>query len=155
MTKPRVHGDANIFSDIHRQLGAHRPLTDLDFISGEVISGFLRVGVCDDGEDRIYSEYAVNFEQAQARTTALFDFKHSLTEYIRYSLQTIKTGTALWYYAQMAKQLGARAFVVVASDGGLPLRFFEITTGEAVYKGELITDQPEGVKAFWADVLKL
>lgn len=155
MTKPRVYGDANIFSHIHRQLEAHRPLTDLDFLSGEIISGFLRVSVCDDGEDRRYCEYRTDFETAQARTIAIFDYKHSMTDYVRHSLEPIRTGTSLWFYAQIAKQLGARAFVVVATDGELPLAFYELTAGKAVYIGDLVSDQQDSVKAFWRNVLKL
>lgn len=151
----RVHGDGNIFAEIHRELGAYRPLTDIDFISGEICSGFLRVGVCDDGENRHYAEYQTDFGAAEARTTAIFDFKFSLTDYVRHSLQPIRTGTSLWFYSQIAKQLEARAFVVIATDGNLPLQFYEITSGQAVYIGDLITDQPDSVKAFWRDTLKL
>ena len=155
MTKQRVHGEGNIFADIHRELGAYRAMTDIDFLAGEVCSGFLRVGVSDDGEDRRYFEYVADFGTAEARTTAIFDFKYAMTEYIRHSLQPIRTGTALWYYSQLAAQLRARAFVVIATDGNLPLSFYEITSGQAVYIGDLYTDDPAGVKSFWRDTLKL
>lgn len=153
--KPRVHGEGNIFAEVHRQLGAYRAMTDLDFLAGEVRSGFLRVGVADDGEDSVYSEYLTDFDKAEARTTAIFDYKHTMSDYIHRSLWPIRTGTALWYYSQMAKQLHARAFVVVAANGDLPLSFFEITEGRTEYKGDLLTDQPSDVKAFWRDTLNL
>ncbi len=153
--KPRIHGEENVFAKVHRQLGSCRSMTDIDFLVGEVKSGFLRVGVCDNGEDSIYAEYMTDFYIAEAQTTALFDFKHTMSDYIRRSLWPIHTGTALWYYAQMAKQLGAKAFVVIASDGRLPLSFYEITSGQTVYKGDLFTDQTTDVKAFWRDNLRL
>ena len=130
-------------------------MTDLDFLAGEVRSGFLRVGVSDDGEDRRYCEYETDFTTAEARTTAVFDFKYAMTEYVNRSLWPIRTGTALWYYAEMARQLHARAFVVVATDGNLPLSFYEITSGRTIYVGDLTTDHPTAVKAFWDYTLKL
>lgn len=153
--KPRVYEGGNIFAELHRQLGSHRPLTDIDFLTGEVCSGFLRIGICDVGEDRRYAEYQTDFGTVEARTTALFDFKYTMTDYIRHSLQPIRTGTALWYYSQLARQLSARAFVVIATDGDLPLAFYEITSGQADYIGDLCTDRAEDVKAFWKYKLQL
>ena len=153
--KPRVHGEENIFAKVHRQLGSYRSMTDIDFLVGEVKSGFLRVGVCDNGEDSIYAEYSTDFYIAEAQTTALFDFKYTMSDYIHRSLWPIRTGTAIWFYAQMAQRLGARAFVVIASDGELPLSFYEITSGQTVYKGDLSTDQIADIKAFWRDNLNL
>lgn len=152
-TKSRKNGQGNVFSEVHRKLGKTLSLTDLDFIQGKISLGALDINVSADTEDNIFAEYSLSMSRAM--TTAIFDYKYNLSNYIKEELAEIKIGKSIWYYSQLARQLGARSFVVCANNGEMPLMFIETTKGKAEVIGVLKGDEPETVQSFWKNILKL
>jgi len=154
-TKPHVHptGSESTFSKIHRSLGRTLPMTDIDFLIGNVRVGATSHHFHHDGEQTQFVEYKSSY--GEMNITALFDVKHNMTSYIKESLDNIRTGTAIWAQAELANKLNTKFFVVVESNGKVPLQFIEIVNGKAVHRGTLTDTSPGAVVNFWCEKLRI
>jgi len=147
------HG--NIFSRLHRMLEPYRYLTDIDASQGAITLGAVTVNVKDDSEDSIYHEYRIDRKTCAAETKAIFDYKYTKSERLQREMAHVNIGSSLWYQNDIAEQLQAKFFVVVADNGDLPLTFYRIVDNSCTKVGQLNTSEPEFVKEFWRSKLGL
>ena len=153
--KPHVHqsGLESAFSKVHRKLGRTLSLADLDFVQGQLQSGFMDLHFHHDGADKAFYEYQLRNDKPTF--TAFYDIKHTASDYIKRELKNVRVGTSIWCMSELAAKVGARAFVVVENEGELPIHFMEISNGKAVFRGTLSEDTPDSIISFWRDKLHI
>lgn len=154
MIKRDYTGKGNSFSRAHRKLESWRLMSDLDYLEGSIDLGPCSFRVCGDTENKLYAEYSISRPQGipQARVTALFDFKGNSGNSARYA-QSV--GSSTWFQRDLARQLGARFFLVEGTEGEFPLRFTELTSSGALELGVLSSEEPAALRDFWRSVLRL
>ena len=152
--KPRYDGGGTEFGLIHRELPRGCGMFDLDRVSARA-EMHLELRAANVG----FIEYRTDFNTATYTYPALFEVKHKHSATVEKCLSmTPGQATAAQHY--MSKLLGARFFLVVATNGQQPFTFYELTTGKPHKIGVLNyfdrdVDGKDAINTFWKDVLKL
>jgi len=145
MTKPRFDGKGTLFGDIHRDLPSGICMLDIDRMTA-IITQELWLKK----EEELFIEYRHIDETI--KFVAIFEIKY---KYVDEAFDpTVSCNRARM---AMAKQLNARLFVVVQSNGKPPLQFYEIDTitGIAMLKYTLNysnENRKEAVEKCWQEL---
>jgi len=149
--KPRFDNGGSEFGLMHRDLGPGFLMFDVDRMSAIVEIEL---------ELRRENEGFVEFRRNQngIQFVAMFEIKHKRTPYSEDVLNPSNTNSMA--RLEMARRLGARLFIVFATDGQPPFDFYEIdtTTGEHRFAGKLNyskSNRSDTCKEFWQTVLKV
>jgi len=159
--RTREDGGGPIFGLHHREnLPIQCGMTDIDNL---FMSLGKDVSIHMNGEESVYVEYRASLNPPDADFVALFDLKHHSTKNLKKYIRGQKTGT--WIFAQklLCQKLGARFFIVVATNGDQPFMFIEIADnidGNKNYRhvGTLSYEESNSKEAwhsFWKDTLEL
>lgn len=147
--KPRFDGAGTEFGLMHRDLGPSYLMFDIDRMSATIEANL---------ELKREEEGFVEYRRSVNKITfvAMFEVKANRTNYSQSALNPNDSNALA--RAEMARLIGARLFVVFATNGRQPFDFYEIdtTTREAVHIGTLDYSAPtrsSACQAFWRNVL--
>ncbi len=153
--KPRYDKKGSEFGEIHRRLPPQCCMFDIDKMSASAIVN-LEITKQDIG----FLEYRTNFDTAEVIWKALFEIKYKASQYV-YDAINCRVGTSTFAQLKLCEKIGARYFIVVATNGISPFTFFEIFNdrsnviiGTLEYK-DRDTDGREKIREFWRDKLML
>lgn len=149
--KPRFDGKGVEFGLMHRDLGPGYLMLDIDRLSAT-----LEVGLELRRENEGWVEYRCCANRIDF--VALFEVKGKKTSYSEAALNPKDANSMV--RAEMARRLGARLFVVFATDGRQPFEFYEIdTTFDVCQLVGTLTYDPNNrqcaVRNFWANTLRI
>lgn len=158
----------NEFSEMHYLLPAQQCMFDIDKMKAE----WLSFDIDSTKENATYVEYTClkhgnenykKFDRERIKWIALFELKYRQCERVKTAME-LNEGTASWAIFMLAKQMQARFFFVVATEGKPPFTFYEYDLKDGSYN-ELnqklnydplnLTLKKETVNHYWSNTLKL
>jgi hypothetical protein len=148
-SKPRFDGGGSEFGDMHRELPAGFGMFDIDKMKATAT-----VELEITKQNVAFIEYRTiwNSDRNEIDWKALFEIKYRDGRSVQDALM-VRKGTPTWAQLNLANTLGARYFIVVATEGGAPFTFYEVEPdGYAVEAGVLDYDdynRTEQVERFW------
>jgi len=150
--KPRFDGQGSEFGLIHRELPKECGMFDIDRMSAraEIFLELKR-------QEIAFIEYRTDFNKCTVEFKALFEIKNRDTPKVREMLEC-HIGTATFAQLKLSRQIGARYFFVISTDGKQPFHFYEIENqgiyidlGFLDYRDKKV-DGIEAINKFWKKI---
>jgi len=151
-SRPRYDDGGSEFGDVHRELPKQFGMFDIDRMSATAT-----VNLELTKQDVAFIEYRTlwNDESNSVQWRALFEVKHRDGPMTQKAL-ALRKGTATWAQLKMAEALGARYFIVVATEGNQPFTFYEADDSGCMRAIGVLTYSLDGkasaINEFWKEI---